>query len=97
MCDLIAAFQYTKEAYKKGGERHRQKFYADRTMGNSFKQKERRFSLNIRMKVMRHWNTLSREDVDAPSLEVFNGALCSLEVLVGCSFEQSDLVAGRSD
>lgn len=55
-------------------------------MGNSFKQKEHRFGLVIRMKVMRHWNRLSSEDVDAPSLEVFNGTLGSLEVLVGCSF-----------
>lgn len=66
-------------------------------MGSSVKQKEHRLSLDIRMRVMRHWNRLSGEGVDAPSLEVFSGTLGSLEVLVGCSFEQPDLVTGRSD
>lgn len=47
------------------------------------------------MKVMRHWNRFPREGVDAPPLEVFNGTLGSLEVLVRCSFEQPDLVTGR--
>lgn len=64
-------------------------------MGNSFKQKEHRFSLDIRMKVMRHWNRFPREGGDAPPLEVFNGTLGSLELLVRCSFEQPDLVTGR--
>lgn len=54
-------------------------------------------SLDIRMKVMRCWNRLPREGVDAPSWEVFSGALGSLEVLVGCSFEQLDLLTGRLD
>ncbi|KFR01656.1 hypothetical protein Y956_12964, partial [Nipponia nippon] len=54
---------------------------------NGFKLKEGRFSLDVRkkfftMSVVRHWNRLPREAVDAPSLEVFkarlDGALSSL-------------------
>ena len=52
----------------------------DRTRGNCFKLKEGRFRLEIRKKfftlrVLRHWNRLYREAVDAISLEVFNARL----------------------
>ncbi|KFV10332.1 hypothetical protein N340_01704, partial [Tauraco erythrolophus] len=78
--DLIAAFQYLKGAYRKAGEGLFTRACSDRTRGNGFKLKEGRFQLDIRKKfftlrVVRQWNRLPREVVDAPSLEVFKARL----------------------
>ncbi|KFQ05813.1 hypothetical protein N329_12471, partial [Haliaeetus albicilla] len=54
---------------------------------NGFKVKEGRFRLDIRkkfftMRMVKHWHRLTREVVDAPSLETFkvrlDGALSNL-------------------
>ena len=85
--DLIAAFQYLKGAYKQEGSKLFERVDNSRTRGKSFKLKEGRFRLYVRgkfftMRVVRCWNRLPREVVDAPSLEVFkarlDGALGSL-------------------
>ncbi|KAK4829905.1 hypothetical protein QYF61_007414 [Mycteria americana] len=85
--DLTAAFQYLKGAYRKDGDRLFSKACCDRTRSNGFKLREGRFRLALRKKcftirVVRHWNKLPREAVEAPSLETFkvrlDGALSNL-------------------
>ena len=85
--DLIAAFQCLKGSYRKDGEGLFIRDCSDRTRGNGFKLKEGRFRLDVRKKffpvrVVRCWNMLPREVVDAPSLEVskarLDGALSNL-------------------
>jgi len=78
--DTIATFQYLKEAYKKAGEGPFKRACSNRTRDYGFKLKEGRFILDIRkkvftMRVVRHWNKLPREVVDAPTLEVFRTRL----------------------
>jgi len=86
--DLIVAFQYLKGAYRKDGENLFIKLsFCDRTRSNGFKRREGRFRLDMRkkfftMRVVKHWNRLPREAVEAPSLETFkvrlDGALSNL-------------------
>jgi len=78
--DLIAAFQYLKGAYRKDGEGLFTRVCSDSTRRNDCKLKEGRFRFDIRkkfftMRVVKHWNRLPREVVDAPSLEVFKATL----------------------
>ena len=78
--DLMAAFQYLKGAYRKAGEGLFTRACSDRTKGNGFELQEGRFRSDVRKKfftvrVVRHWNRLPREVVDAPSLEVFKARL----------------------
>jgi len=85
--DLIAAFQYLKGAYRKNGKKLFSRACRGRTRSNGFKLSESRFRLDIRkkfftMRVVKHWQRLPREVVDAPCLETFkarlDGALSNL-------------------
>ena len=75
--NLIVFFRYLKGgAYMKAGKEHFIRTCGNRTRGNGFKLEEGRFRQDIRKKfftvlVVRYWNRLPREVVDAPSPEAF--------------------------
>jgi len=74
--DLGAAFQLLKGAYNKDGDRLFSRACCDMTRGNSFKLKKSRFRLDVRqkffmMRVVKHWNRLPSEVVDASRLQTF--------------------------
>ncbi|KFP19231.1 hypothetical protein Z169_10394, partial [Egretta garzetta] len=78
--DLITAFQYLKGAYRKEGENLFSRASCVRTRGNGFKLKQGKFRLDIRkkfftMRVVKPWNRLPREAVEAPPLETFKARL----------------------
>ena len=65
------AFQYLKVAYRKAGEGLFIRACSNRVRRNGFKLAEGRFRLEIRkkfftVKVVRHWNRLPGETVNAP-------------------------------
>ena len=75
--DLRAVFQCLQGGCKKAWDRLFSRVCGDRTRGNDFKTKEGGFRLDIKEKlcsirVVRQWNRLPREVVDALSLETPN-------------------------
>ena len=79
------AFQFLKGRYRKEGDRLFSGVCGDRTRENGFKLKEGRLRSDRRkwsftMRVVRHWNRLPRDVVDAPSLETF---MARLDQVVG--------------
>lgn len=74
--DLVATCRYLKGGCEKEGGGHLNIVCCDRTRGKGFKLKKGRHKLDIRkmffiVRVLRHWNSLPREVVDALSLETF--------------------------
>jgi len=71
----------SKGSYKEEGDRLLSMVCGERTRGTGFKLNERRHRLDscffvvvvvvFTVRVMRHWNRLPREVLEAPSLEIF--------------------------
>ena len=72
-----------KGAYKKAGGGLYIRAFSSRMRGNDFKLEEGRFRLYIRkqfftVRLVRHWNRLPSEGVDAPFKASLGGALRNL-------------------
>jgi len=76
--DLIAALQYLKKTFRKAGEGLFITAGSLKMRGTDSKLEEGRFRLDTRKKiftvrVLRLWDRLSKDVVDAPTLEAFQG------------------------
>ena len=85
--DLICVCNYLKCGRQRDMANLFSVVCGDRTRGNGHKLEHRKFHTNVRrnfftVRVMEHWNSLPREVVDSPSLEIFktclDAYLCSL-------------------
>ena len=80
--DLIEALQFLKSIYKHEGNQLFTQVDSDRSRRNDFKLKKGRFRLDISVvvfflteRVIRCWNRLPGEAMDAPAPEVFKAKL----------------------
>jgi len=78
--NVVVACQYLKGTCRKDGGNLFSRACCYRTRSNGFQLREGRFRLDIRKKffmirVVKHWNRMPREVVEAPSLETFKARL----------------------
>ena len=78
--DLIALYSFLRRGSGEGGAELFSLVFSDRIHGNGAKLHQQKFRLDIRKhfftkRVVKHWHTFPREEVDDPSLSVFKRRL----------------------